>query len=549
MAQAGPKPGEPRNPILDAIMEVVNEGRDAAILRPVLDRAREELTALREEVGETVQGLQPKVREACMAQIEQVGQAMTLYEGGLTTLEQHFTDGETYTLVRGGELVRRASFLLNDGLFNLRNQALVAMGPTDIPDYNFVHHLYEKVKSGEIERDGNFFNAVDRAQKMASVALNQVSSQPASAERDMVANAYRRNVEACNLLLQYVKEGRPELLEKGIEDFRDTLTQVRDLIPQMQMRMRSAGPTANPMANFVINLAVELAAGNIPDHVLREALEQLKANFENLKRQFESVARGHIDSVLLQEEAAKVREALDLEQAAIDSYERFFESREGLLLGQGSNQLVDAIARLDAAQKAFTEIADREGKILCVRCSHYNERDRGTCGKCGAKLLQPAETSVMSTMEVSEQLSSARGGDENIPVGENIERIFAAVNQVAENEISLEDFEAELAWMEGVVEHYASSVGAKPQIKPDTVPADQREQAEEVSAINQQVDAQFREAVEYFREGLARYRRFLDDQEKDHLVEGTRSVWEANKRLHAVQQMTAPLRDAATSGA
>lgn len=546
MAQAQPS-GEPRNPILDAIMEVVNEGRDASVLRPVLQRASEELIALRAEVDETVQGLQPKVREACTSQIQQVSQAMTLYGGGLTTIEQHFTDRETYTLVRGGELVRRASFLLNDGLFNLRNQALVAMGPTDIPDYNFIHHLYEKVKSGEIERDGNFFNAVDRAQKMARIASNQVSSQPASPERDLVRDAYQRNVSACDMMLVYVKEGRSELLEKGIEDFRESLTHIRDLIPQMQMRMRTAGPTPNPIANFLINLTVEFAAGNIPEQFLRDALDQLKANYETLKRQFESVARGHIDSVLIQEEADKVRAALALEEAAIDSYERFFEVREGLLLGQASNQLVEAMTQLDAAQKAFTDIADREGKILCVRCSHYNERDRGICGKCGAKLLQAVETSVMSTMEVSEQLSSARGDDQNIPVGENIERIFAAVNRVAENELTLEEFEAELAWMESVVDHYASTVGAQPPVKTDSLSADQREQAAEVSAINEQVDAQFREAVEYFREGLARYRCFLDDQEKDHLVEGTRSVWEANKRLYAVQQLSAPLREAATS--
>lgn len=546
MAQAGPT-GEPRNPILDAIMEVVNEGGDATLLRPVLDRANEELVALQAEVDETVQGLQPHVREACTAQIQQVHQAMTLYEGGLTTTEQYFTDGETHTLVRGGEMVRRASFLLNDGLFNLRNQALVAMGPTDIPDYNFIHHLYEKVRTGEIERDGNFFNAVDRAQKMARIALGQVSGQPASPERDLLRDAYQRNVGACDMLLAYVKEGRSELLEKGIEDFRHSLTHIRDLIPQMQMRMRTAGPTPNPIANFVINLTVELAAGNIPDHALRDALDQLKANYENLKRQFESVARGHIDSVLIQEEADKVRAALALEEAAIESYERFFEVREGLLLGQASNLLVDAMTQLDAAQKAFTDIADREGKILCVRCSHYNERDRGICGKCGAKLLQAVETSVMSTLEVSEQLSSARGDDENIPVGENIARIFTAVNRVAENEITLEAFDAELTWMEEVVEHYASTVGAQPPVKPDSLPADQREQAEALSALNQQVDAQFREAVEYFRDGLTRYRRFLEDQEKDHLIEGTRSVWEANKRLHAVAQITAPLREAASS--
>lgn len=543
MSQAGPQQGEPRNPLLDAIMSVVNDGQNASIIRPVLERANKELANLRVEVSETVEGLQPRIREACTAQIQQVNQAFTLYEGGLTTISSHFADGQTYTLVRGGEIVRRASFQLNDGLFNLRNQALVAMGPTDIPDYNFIHQLYEKVKSGEIERDGNFFHAVDRARRLAQVAMGQVARQPASPERELVRNAYQQNVGACDLLLQFVKEGRPELLEKGIEDFRQSLVAIRDLIPQMQMRLRTAGPTSSPMANFVLSLAVELASGAIPDQVLRDALGQLKANFEDLKRQFEGMARGHIDSVLVQEEAERMREALALEEEAIDTFYRFFEIREGLLLGQASNALIEAIKQLDTAQKAFMEIADREGKTLCVRCSHYNERDRRTCEKCGAKLLQPAETGVMSTLEFSEQLSEAQGASDEIPVGENIERIFMAVNQVAENEISLEQFASELAWMEGVVEHYAASVGTRPLTKTDSVAVDQREHYEHISALNQEADAKFEQAVAYFREGLSRYRTFLEDQDKNHLLEGTRSVWEANKRLHEVQTMTASLRE------
>jgi hypothetical protein len=251
--------------------------------------------------------------------------------------------------------------------------------------------------------------------------------------------------------------------------------------------------------------------------------------------------------VLIQEEAQKVREALDLEAEAIDEFDRFFEVREGLMLGDACNALVDAMKRLDDAQKAFQEIADREGKILCLRCSHYNERDRRTCDKCGAMLLQAAETGVMSTMVVSEEQTSAPSGDENIPVGENVQRIFLAVNQVAENEISLEQFEAEVEWMDGVVEHYASTVGARPQVKTDTLPAGQREQYEELSALSEQADAEFREAVEYFRDGLNRYRQFLGDQVKDYLVEGTRSIWEANKKLYYVQQMTAELRERAAS--
>jgi hypothetical protein len=528
-------------------MAVINDGKDAAILHPVLERARAELDALREEVDGTIAGLAPGVREACGIQIGQVHQAMALYEGGLQTIGEYFRDGQVSTLARGGEHVRRANFQLNDGLFNLRNQALLAIGPTDIPDYNFIHQLYEKVKTGEIPRDGNFANAVYRTQQQGLLALRQVGQQPASPDRDLMAAAYQRHVEACNMLMAYVKEGREELLEKGMNDLREALTGIRDMIPAMQMKLRTAGPTFSPMANFVINMAMEVAAGRVGDQALKDALDQLRGNFQQLKRQFEGLARGHIESVLIQEEAQKVREALDLEAEAIDEFDRFFEVREGLMLGDACNALVDAMKRLDDAQKAFQEIADREGKILCLRCSHYNERDRRTCDKCGAMLLQAAETGVMSTMVVSEEQTSAPSGDENIPVGENVQRIFLAVNQVAENEISLEQFEAEVEWMDGVVEHYASTVGARPQVKTDTLPAGQREQYEELSALSEQADAEFREAVEYFRDGLNRYRQFLGDQVKDYLVEGTRSIWEANKKLYYVQQMTAELRERAAS--
>lgn len=528
-----------RNPILVAIVSVVEQGQDPKILHDVIGKARAELASLRPEIQRTISGLDPNVREACTPQITQVTQAMTLYEGGLDTVKRYFSDGQIQSLTWGGELIRRADIQLHEAMFNLRNAALLAMGPTDIPDYNFIHKLYEMHKRGEVPRDGNFATAIERMWRQATSAVEQAERQPASAERDIVAQAYKVHVDACELLRGYVREGREELLEKGMQDLRTALKSIRDIIPAIQMRLRTSVPTRSPMVNFVINMATELSAGNVADQALRDALDQLKANFEDIRRQFESLAAGAVESVVLREEAARVRDALLLEEAAINQMYRFFDTRQAVLLGDGCQKLVEAMSRLEVAQKTFSEVADREIKTLCLRCGHYNERDRRTCEKCGARIIQSAEAGVASTVVVSEEPPP----EATLPVGENIRRLFTAVNQVIEEKITLNEFENEVAIFEDLVNQYADNVATRPEVDLEAVPEENREQVELAAAIADQVETEFKDAVAFCRDGLARYHGYIaKGQNKNDLAEGTRSIWEANKKLNKVGELTAELQ-------
>jgi len=532
-----------RNPILEAIVKVVEHGESPAALQELVSRARAEMAVLRQEVQSNFDGLDAHVQSACANDFEQVNLSLNVYEDGLVLIELFFQDNNINTLTRGGESVRRGNHLVNEMLLNFRNNALAAMGPTNIPDYNLLHSHYLRVQRGEA-RDRGFANLVDRFWNQCGIAGEEVFGQPPSEVRDTLLALYRRHFEALKLLKKYVEEGREELLEKGMVDVRETFTELRDTLPQMQMKLRSGVPTRMPVVNFVINMAVEVAGGRMGDKVLQDALEQLRDLYNSMNRQFESVARGHIDSVLISEEAQKVRAAFEEMSTAIGYLDRYFDERRAELLLAGSNALVAAADQLHRSYETFQEIADREGKTLCVKCSHYNEKSRRTCEKCGAMLLQAAETGVASTFQyqVGDAPAEGAGGDGEIPMPDNVRRIFEAVNKVAEAEISLEDFATEIAWLEGVVEEHSHAY-TRPVINIDTVPAEKKEEVRRLMALNLEAERELQEGADSFRRGLALYRQFIDDANKDNLTEGTRIIWEGARLLHSVQQKMAPLKE------
>lgn len=529
------------NPVLAAIVGVIEGKQDPKTLDAIVNQAREELAALRPDIQRTISGLDSNVRESCAVQIGQLSQAFGLYEAGLDSIKRYLSDGQMNALTWGGEQVRRAEIQLNESLSRLRGAALLAMGPTDMPDYNLIHQLYERHKQGE-PREGNFAAAIERMGQRAADALAQAQAQPVSDERDILAGAYQVHIEAIDTLRAYVREGREELLEKGMQETRSAMTAIRDLLPAIQMKMRCSGPTHAPMVNFVVNMASEVAAGTVGFAALQSALDQLKSHFEDSKTRFERIVRGPIESVLMREETGKIQEILTQQAAAIDLLYRFLRTQDVQLLGDGCQRLVEAQQRMEEAQKTFNDIAAREGKTLCIRCSHYNERDRRTCEKCGAVLLQASETAPTSTLNLSDD-GSPRTAEEAVPVGENVQRIFSAVNQVVEGTIDLEQFSREVDWLEGVVEHYASKMGPRPpKVDPKTLPENEREAYRVLSPIADEVEAAFHDAVAFFREGLARYRQYAQDKDKDNLMEGTRSIWEGNKKLNLIQALNAEVQ-------
>lgn len=541
-----------RNPILDAIVAVLNEGKDASLIQKALEQGRSELGELKAELHGTIEGLEAHVRQAVAPQIQQTEDALGVYEGGLDLMHEFLQTRVSQTLMRGGEWVRRGNIQVNEALYSLRNGALVAMGPTDIPDFNFLHRLYTKVKKGDAPRDANFKMGVERLHENAVMAQRQATALPPSADRDLVLATYRRHVEGLDMLVRFIQNGDEGLLEKGMEEVRKGFEAIREMIPAMHMKQRTQGPTKSPVANFALHLAMELAAGQVSDGAFKDALDQLKGSYEATRREFEATARSHTDSVLLTEEAHKVREALEEEGAAIDMFYRFFDVREGLMLGAASTRLKEAVDRLNESYKTFMEIAEREGKTLCFKCHHYNERDRRTCEKCGAMLIQQAETSVQSTFAV--QVGADEGlpspeSEQQVPLYENIARIFDAVNKVTDGQITLEEFQAEIDWMESMVETHANAYTSRPVVKADTVPGEQREAFDELSAATEKAEQDFQEAVAQMREGVSQFRQYMEDGEKDHLVEGTRAVWVANGKLHEVQVAMAPLKDKAMSQA
>lgn len=544
MAQApeSQAPAAERNPILVAVVGVLEQGWDPSILRDVVERSRTELVSLWDEVEATAAGLAPSVQSASAPQVAAIAQAIAVYGNGLALIEQYLGDGQAITLSRGAEFVRRASIQLDQGLADLRNAALAAMGPSDMPDYNALHRVYARHVELGVDADDVMARAVERMSDQADTSISQAQELPASPERETLLTHYKNHLRACQVLLGHVKAGRLDLLERAMRDLEQALLAVRDAIPRIRMSLRTASPTRSPMVNYVIAMVGDLVRGNVTDQALRDALDQLDASFQVTRRQFEGIASSYSGSATMQEEAERVLEAFALEETAIQQLYTFFESRDGVLLGDSCRKLEDAMRQLDTSQASFMALAEREGKIPCMRCGVYNEGDHRRCSSCGGALIQSSESLPSSTFQFVEHPDAARVATD-APVGENVGILLVAVNRVAEGAISPEEFEREITRFEGTLEAHANPPRNYPLVQVESLPADQRARYEQALDACVRADDEFREGLDQLRLGLQLYRAFLADPQTIHLEEGTRHIWEGNGKMHEVQQISRTVRE------
>lgn len=529
------------NQLIDLILGVVERNQPADELRAALTAAHQSLVSLRQETSEQYQSQTEMVAQICKHPFERVQQAIEVYQRALSTTEEYFSDHQALTLIRGSESIRRARYLLDQALMDFRNIMLTAMGPSIVPDFNLLHMHYTRWESGQTAAIGALQSVLDRFIHSCAQAGNEAWEAPDSEVRDEMVALYGKHLKGLQQARTAVSEGQLEAFKAALDGLANTFDDLRTTLPTMQVKLRSLGPTKMPVANYVLQIAMEVAAGRMGDGPLRDALAQLRENRQNLQRQLDTIARGRIDSVLVTEEADKVRQALVDQDAAMNGIERFFDLRQVPALGAACSALADAVERLHTSYETFQQIAEREGKTLCVRCQHYNENQRRNCTKCGAPLLVPAETGAVSTFQIHVGDATSNGAAD-IPVPDNVAHLFEAVNQVAEGQISHEEFEAVVAWMEETVETHAHSYGAIPVIKPELVPAKDRERVEQILEMTRHAEVELHEAADLYRKGLARMRRYLDDTDKAHLVEACKIIWAGTHKIHAIQESLSSLQ-------
>lgn len=530
---------KPKFLLLEAIMDLIDGKIGQEELEEALERSRQSLEEVRSDFEEDLADLEDRVKEGARDEISMVQKFFGDWENAFHAIEEYFHTQQKFDLIRAGEMVKRCSEGMNFALENYKNQVMLVMGPTDIPNLNMLIATVNEVKDGAPKDKLKKITADEFI--IADGAIKELEFERKYyqyTEQELLIKAYKELQDAMSKIGHFIVDDDEEMLEKGLEECQHVYPKIKELIPLVNYKRMIQAPTPSPSANLLLNMAAALKKGTINEGMFIEALKESEDEFNLVKTRFEALARHEIDSPHVEEEVEKALEALDLYERAINDYYVFLDNREGLYLDQAEWELKEAAEALHKSLKFFDDLAEKEGKTPCVKCGHYNLPDRKTCEKCGAILPKSAGVTAASTINVQVGAKTLSLADEE-PLPENLERMFTAVNQIAEGEISPEEFEETINWLQGVMEtHKAAGFAPLPKVDLEKMEPEKREKEKKLLEEMKEVKQLFEEAYRDWEEGLDYFREYLHVGDQNLLIEGVKIMYEGNKKLNEVKNRT-----------
>ena len=529
----------PKFLLLEAIMDVVDEKISNEELRKRLEESKVSLTEVRNDFESNLNDLDNKVKQGTEKEIQVVHKLFGDWDNAFLAIEEYFRTGQKFDLIRAGEMVKRCSEVLNMALDDFQKKSFQVMGPTDIPNLNLLLHTCKEAENGAPLEKLKFITATEFM--VAEGAIKELEIERTVLkfmEQELLIKAYKELQHAIEKIGHFIKDGKKDMLKSGIEECKVVYPKIKELIALVNFRRMTMKPTSSPDANLLLNMADAFKRGEIMEDMFIQTLKDIEQKFDQMSMKFKAIMQQETDSVLVKEEMEKAREGLNLFTDAISSYYSFLDNREGLFLDQAEWQLKEGVEILEKSMKIFEDISEREGKTPCIRCGTYNQPDRKTCVKCGAILPKAADVGSASTFDVQVG-ETTLSMEQDIPLPENLEILFTSVNQMADGEISIEEFEDTVeSFYELMEQNKTAGFAPIPQINLDSLKTEEKETAKKLLENLKEAKALFEEGYRDFQDGVDYFREYMDVGEKNLLVKGVQVIWDGNKKFHKMDMIT-----------
>lgn len=494
------------------VADVINGKANPAELEVALVIARQSLDQLEAEWEQSADEFTPEQREAVGDVSSQIQGLFDTFLTGLDLLGNALSTNNTDELFRGGELIRRCSHQL-DLMFSMyRNLALVAQGPTDIPNLNLLINTLNSARSGKIPMEG-FRNAVNQERLLTLKALDDLEGNQKTSEYEALKRAFDDHLRCMNRLAKAVEAQDEGAVDVEMKKADSTFKLLQELIPLASLRSRTDGPTRSQLANLVINLAYGVAQGQVHQDVLLEHVNQLKKDIAPLAGAVQSAPP--VASVMIEQETKRALDALKGYQDAFKGFDAFFATRDVLALQGAALGLQEAANELNECWNKLQELADQEGKVACLRCSFYNTPDRRQCGKCGASLPILADKST-STSTFSVESASEINKSVEAPVeSANLNRIYKAVDDLGYKRITKAEFLPELEWFENLIDSQERALPDAPATNLEGLEGEEREEALKRAELVRETEQAFHGGIELWRQAVDTWMNYLETGERE----------------------------------
>ncbi len=515
--------------LVDKVRAWLEGELDKAVLVQAIEEAADVATNHRSGFGDAVDNLNEDQQERCGDLIAYAFGLLDALDRELESLLEGLEGDERESVITSADMIARATFQLNGCFAEFRNQALAALGPTDIPSFNQLVSVKDHFLANPDEAARrNFQESIDVERIIARDGARSLGEEPQIPEVVTLTNAFNQHLELLTRLTSELAEAGTEAdfpaLYVALEmSYRD----INDLVPRVNIALRAQGETEFPDLNYFLTMLKDKETGSSSDGPFVEALQRIEVSFKSTYEELEK-ALPVMETALAQEEVQGALNSFEDFKQGVEAAYRFLVERELIRLSQARGFMLDFATRLSGHSQKLRELEEREGKVVCPRCSEVNEPDRQRCSNCGFALPQNVGSTTTSTFQTRE----AGGLDEEkveLLMTSNLVRLYESVNAVHEGRIDDATFIAEIERFETLVNASVKGLPAEPAAG----------DAKATEAANQMYDA-FDDGVEYFKQGTEHFRNFLESRDAELLKSGVVAIDQGAKRIEAVRQAAAP---------
>jgi len=541
MEQKQPTLSPPTNRFIFLIREMIGGGEFTEDFRGMLEERKAGLEAAVTDLEKKKEQSDEKFLEGFKIQIQDLETAYSNYDEVLQLLSGYLEDPDVETLKTGEEKLIRATWDLTWALQRFDEKYLLS-GPSRFNFVNAMIHMAELLKAGALKSDDlpGFVKRTRDFFEKAIQELDTLKEDPGEEGRKKMEEAYRTFIEGAEIYARFADSGNPDDLDKGIGLF----VQAYEMLDKGKGDYQSAKylerPTPSPYINLLLNTFDGIKGGKYPDSILEDNLDLVKKNYNEMKRQVDKVRSLPIASNVISEELPALLKAFENIESGIQEVEGYLADGDTERLNLAEKSLVVAANELWRLESIFKQVEKTEGKMVCMKCQHPNPVQSRICENCGATLPRFDEDYETYTMQVSE--TSETQVVNEVPLTENIARIFGAAEQFAKGEISHEDFESVLAWMEGIVEEGRGEIASAPSVEIEgtqeeieELDDDEMEFCEAVKEATENMKNMVEAGLDELSHGINLLRKFALDGNNENFEQGKAHIAEGAKQLYVAQ--------------
>jgi len=304
---------------------------------------------------------------------------------------------------------------------------------------------------------------------------------------------------------------------------------------EMEVSAAKAGPTGIPSTNVMLDYLNGYLADMIPGEIVASVMDDYADLMDRYAENFENSASRPTDSALVQEEIPRTLDALDEHFAVIEDMSESIGELDKEKAKEWMERLKSTAEPLEESAQVYATAAQHEHNIACPGCARSNPPENRHCEACGEVLPRPEDTGALQSSTFSVLAGPTLEENQQMPMTENVARLFQACDDVNDGVITPQEFGAEIQRAALGLKEFAEELDGVAAIAMDEenfTPEQWETWQTHHMPYLEDIAATYVGGLKEAEEGLQSMEEFLSDPNDEHLVEGIRLVWQGLSAVH-----------------